>query len=698
MTASPSLRELEELFHRAIALTQADRELFFDRACGNRPALRAQVERMIEAEARASAIFSNHPVGVGRWKLIEPIGAGGLGVVYRASCEADGVTLHAAVKILRPELDALLHERFIQERSMLARLDHPYIARMIDAGVGPCGTSFLAMEFVEGLPLDEYLEKTRVALKDRLGLFTKVCEAVAYLHDNRIVHGDLKPSNVMVRADGIPKLLDFGTARLIQGNQETRGLLTRSMMTPGYASPEQMAGLGPSVRGDVYSLGCVLREMFGRDRVCHDLAAIRDRCLAPSAEERYASPLEVAADVLRYLRHFPVRARTASSYGITLKFIRRNQIACGLAALVILSLLTGWAFSREYAAQRRSVVMRLVRNENVQISPESQQRSAYAAGVQDAAEQMERMRPPPLSDLTSAWRRVSYSQAARGQTPQSIGSIERSIRWGRQYLKSSDTVEARSQLAETLLYAALLHKRRRNMAEAARFALETIQHTDTLPQSSRAGMEKSPLFVRALPLAGYRLALAGDTAGGRALAMRAVALGRTMGKSVQFRAIIDAARFERSVKEEDRVRAWCAAARSLEVATALPARLCGGRADSAEADRESVLANEASVLEKRLLIDPERFGDRLRLARLNLQLARMAGAKGDLVRARERVEQARSLAADLLKADPENRRLHQVLAGIDRTAKFIRTSVPSLAGAESAPQCCRQVSQFRFRR
>src|SRR5262245_26189907 len=131
---SPSLRELEKLFHRAIALTQADQELFLDRTCGNRPALLAQVERTIEVDARASAIFCNHPAEVGRWKLIEPIGAGGLGVVYRASCEADGVILHAAVKILRPELDTLLHERFVQERSMLARLDHPYIARMIDAG------------------------------------------------------------------------------------------------------------------------------------------------------------------------------------------------------------------------------------------------------------------------------------------------------------------------------------------------------------------------------------------------------------------------------------------------------------------------------------------------------------------------------------------------------------------------------------
>src|SRR5262245_60885589 len=165
MTDSFTLRELEDAFQRAVALSPVERGLFLDRECPS--TLRAHVERLIDADSRANDILDPARTGdassadvrtaIGRWHLIERIGAGGLGVVYRASCECDGVTLHAAVKILRPGLSVLLHTRFVQERSILAGLDHPYIARLIDAGADERGTSFLAMEFVEGLPLDTYL-------------------------------------------------------------------------------------------------------------------------------------------------------------------------------------------------------------------------------------------------------------------------------------------------------------------------------------------------------------------------------------------------------------------------------------------------------------------------------------------------------------------------------------------------------------
>src|SRR5262245_22262397 len=227
MTGAFALHELEAAFQSAVALAPTDRGLFLDREC--RRTLRAQVERLIDADSRASDIFgpceSQHSpavddrTSIGRWRLIERIGSGGLGVVYRASCECDGVTLQAAVKILQPGLRTLLHTRFVQERSILAVLDHPYIARLIDAGADACGTSFRAMEFVEGLPLDVYLERRQPAFDERLELFARICDAAAYLHEQAIVHGDLKPSNVMVRADGTPKLLDFGTAQLVNGDR-----------------------------------------------------------------------------------------------------------------------------------------------------------------------------------------------------------------------------------------------------------------------------------------------------------------------------------------------------------------------------------------------------------------------------------------------------------------------------------------------
>src|SRR5262245_9299731 len=475
MTGAFTLHELEEAFQCAVALAPTDRGLFLDREC--RRTLRAHVERLIDADSRASDIFgpcesqhspaSDDRSSIGRWRLIDRIGSGGLGVVYRAACEADGVMLNAAVKILRPGLNVPLHACFTLERSILARLDHPFIARLIDAGADESGTPFLAMEFVEGLPLDAYLEQRQPAFSDRLELFVKICDAAAYLHEQAIVHGDLKPSNVIVRADGTPKLLDFGTAQLVGGGRDASEPFARLMMTPAYASPEQMAGLGPSASGDVYSLGCILREIIGPRRPSRDLAAIRDKCLASSVDQRYQSSRQIAADLDRYRRHLPISARTRSSSYVAAKFIRRHRIACGLASLAVAAVVAGSLASRHHAtrAQRyadeyRSVATRLVRDEPAQRTPDVEQRAAFAASVADVIAQMERTQPPPLSDLASAWRRVSYAQAARGRTPDSIASIERSILWARRYLATGLTPDAGSQLAESLLQAATLQRRR----------------------------------------------------------------------------------------------------------------------------------------------------------------------------------------------------------------------------------------------
>ena len=694
MTLDFTLRELEEIFHHALALSPADRGRFLDEAC-QRPACRTQVERMIEADARARGILDSdepeHPsalecrTSIGRWNLIERIGSGGLGVVYRASCECDGVTLHAAVKVLPPGLNVVLHECFIQERSILAGLDHPYIARLIDAGAGVCGTSFLAMEFVEGVPLDEYLEQRQPPLSDRLALFNRICDAAAYLHEHGIFHGDLKPSNVMVRADGTPKLLDFGTARLVDGGRDTVESLTRLMMTPAYASPEQMSGLGPSAAGDVYSLGCVLREMLGSPTPAADLAAVRDKCLAPSADQRYESPRDIAADLDRYVSHRPVLARPASSAYVMRRFIGRNPIACGLASLVALSLLLGWFASRQnamraqhHADQHQAVVARLVRDESVQRAPDSQQRAAYAAGVADVIAQMEQLQPPPLADLASAWRRLSYTQADRGQTAASIASIEKSIHWGRRYLVSGDAADAGGQLAESLLYASFLQKRRGSTATAGQLALEAVRLVDTLPESRRTAIEHSQQFVRALFPAARRRALDGDIEGGRALLLRAIELARPMGKPTLLRSTLDLVWFERAARQEDRVTAACADATSLGMTTARLAGLCGAELGLTAAQREATVEQESTIFERQLLADPERYRYRVQLARRKLQLARFADEKRDAVRARELVQEARALTEDLLKADAGNRNLHLLLRRIERL------SVRVGAGSEGA--------------
>ena len=153
---------------------------------------------------------------VARWKLLERVGEGGLGVVYRAECVEDGVKLEAAMKILRPGLDTgKFREKFVKERQILAGLDHPGIVRLMDCGADSDGRSFLVMEFIRGEPLNAYLERAKPSVPQRLALFESVCEAVSYLHSRLVIHGDIKPANVLVTPAGICKLLDFGASSLL---------------------------------------------------------------------------------------------------------------------------------------------------------------------------------------------------------------------------------------------------------------------------------------------------------------------------------------------------------------------------------------------------------------------------------------------------------------------------------------------------
>jgi hypothetical protein len=320
--------------------------------------------------------------------------------------------------------------------------------------------------------------------------------------------------------------------------------------------------------------------------------------------------------------------------------------------------------------QHRAVVARLVVDEPLERAPESQQRAAYAAGLADAIAQMERQPSPPLADLASAWRRLGYSQANRGQTAEGIASIERSIQWARRYMESSAAADAAGLLAESLLYATHLQSRRGGIAQAGPLALEGVRLVDTLALSRRTTLEQTPQFVRALPLAARQAASAGDIEGARTLLQRAIALGRTMGASAELRATLDLVSFERTAGEEHRVAPACADATALGMATERLAKLCATSADSRSVAAAGA-AQRSAQLERRLQLDPERYGYRLQLAKLKLQMARDASAKNEPARAREWVQQARALVQDLLSADPENQNLRQLLDRIERVSKRI---------------------------
>ena len=193
---------------------------------------------------------------LGCWRLSAVIGSGGMGTVYRAARDDRDFAQHAAVKVIAAgRVSRSSERRFREERQILARLEHPHVARLIDGGVTPDGSPYLVMEYVEGTPIDAWAEG--VDLRERLRMFRQVCEAVQFAHQNLVVHCDLKSANILVTPEGTPKLLDFGIARFLERDgEETRTLLRP--MTPDYASPEQVRGESPGTSSDIYSLGVLL--------------------------------------------------------------------------------------------------------------------------------------------------------------------------------------------------------------------------------------------------------------------------------------------------------------------------------------------------------------------------------------------------------------------------------------------------------
>ncbi len=328
---------------------------------------------------------------LGPWRLVDVIGRGGMGVVYRAERADDAFTRQAAVKVIGPGADAAgVVARFRRERQTLADLDHRNIARLLDGGSTPEGQPYFVMEYVDGIRLDRYCDEQALPVADRVELFVRVCNGVQYAHQNLVVHRDIKPDNILVTPDGTPKLLDFGVARLVSrepGPNDAADTAATWLMTPDFASPEQMAGRASAMSTDVYSLGVVLYVLltgerpyrlhgttpaevqavlaasrvrppsaFVRDhpaadahaarrgttpaalgrQLSGDLDAIVLKALARAPEDRYASVADLLRDVKAWRTSWPVAARPQTPAYIGAKFARRHTKA--LAAALVLAL------------------------------------------------------------------------------------------------------------------------------------------------------------------------------------------------------------------------------------------------------------------------------------------------------------------------------------------------------------------------
>jgi len=419
--------KVQELFAGALDVPEADRRSFVATRCGGDAELALEVLSLLAADADDPAYLDGMAAGLGgmvrdstadrdddligrclddRYTIEEEIARGGMGTVYRAR-RSDGVYDETvAVKVIHRGMDSdQIVARFKVERQILARLRHPNIANLLDGGITPDGRPYLVMEHVEGRPLDEYCAQEEVGLKGRLELLRTICGAVQHAHNNLVVHRDLKPGNILVTAAGTVKLMDFGIAKLIEGEgpdgavgEAPATLPGLRVLTPGFASPEQIRGEPITTAADVFGLGLVMyivltgRRPFGGPaasaqeiaretceadparpsatvrpdtgirprRLAGDLDNICLKALRREPERRYASPGQMAEDIGHHLAGEPVHARPATLGYRTSTLLRRYRLQfTALATVLIVAVGLVSFYTVRLAAQRD----RALRNE-----------------------------------------------------------------------------------------------------------------------------------------------------------------------------------------------------------------------------------------------------------------------------------------------------------------------------------------------
>ena len=429
---SEANQTVETIFNAARALPMGpERNAYLDQACGGNVSLRKDVELMLGAASAADGFFAEKPVGltdldltvvdtgtikpraimegpgtvIGRYKLLQKIGEGGMGVVYMADQE-EPVRRRVALKIIKLGMDTRqVVARFEAERQALAMMDHPNIARVLDGGATETGRPYFVMELVQGVPITEFCDKNKLTAKERMGLFVQVCQAIQSAHQKGIIHRDIKPSNVLVtlhHGEPMPKVIDFGIAKATNQKLTEKTLFTQHATmigTPAYMSPEQaeMTSMDVDTRTDVYSLGVLLYELmtgttpFPEKRLrslgygemqrvivdeeperpstrlstmadeqktavarnhAEELASLSKllrgdldwvvmRCLEKDRRRRYDTPNELVADIERHLKNEPVVARPPSASYRFQKLVRRNKLAFGAFAAIATVLVLG---------------------------------------------------------------------------------------------------------------------------------------------------------------------------------------------------------------------------------------------------------------------------------------------------------------------------------------------------------------------
>ncbi len=453
---------IQEVFFKAADLPDFKRAAYLARECDGDGRLRFEVESLLRADAAggsaiAAAVESEvgallkedeRPGGLGTgfnddaslagtrmgpYRLVSEIGRGGMGAVYLGERDDQQYRKQVAIKVVKRGMDSRdVLARFRHERQILAGLEHPYIARLIDGGTTPDGRPYFVLEYVQGRPINVYCREQSLSVEERLRLFLRVCEAVSYAHRSLVVHRDLKPGNIFVDAQGIPKLLDFGVAKLLDPATDpglTSTIFAGGPLTPEYASPEQIFGQPITTAADVYALGAILFELLTGTRaqtfnartpaeiervVCHaetprpssvapaghapqrldgDLDNIVLMAMRKDPERRYGSVNRLADDVALYLEGRPVLARQDSVIYRARKFVLRNSLALAAAAMVLLSLLGGMILAERQARRAESA------RQFAETQRQAAERERERAEAQEQVAERERERAEAQSQL-----------------------------------------------------------------------------------------------------------------------------------------------------------------------------------------------------------------------------------------------------------------------------------------------------------
>ena len=402
---SPELwRRLKDIASAALDQDESARAAFVDAACSGDARLRAEVLALLASAAAATPYFEVPGGGAppaligagsraGPYRLIRELGSGGMGTVYFAERVDGHFEQRVAIKVVRGGFaSSAILQRFLEERRILASLQHPNIARLLDGGTTESGLPYVAMEFVDGEAIDAFCASRNLSLRARLALFQQACAAVQYAHQHLVIHRDIKAGNILVTGDGAPKLLDFGIAKLLDPDtgREHGAQTTMRAMTPESASPEQLAGERLTVAADVYGLGVLLyRLLTGQspypgglerdtdlvravceampdrpsarpsildERIPADVDTIVMKALRKEPERRYASAGQFAEDIQRFLDRRPVMAAPDSLPYRARKFLVRHRVAVAATAAIVVAVAAGVAatwWQARVAAQER---------------------------------------------------------------------------------------------------------------------------------------------------------------------------------------------------------------------------------------------------------------------------------------------------------------------------------------------------------